>query len=123
MRVAGAAANPEPSQKEKQPPTERQLPTEMSAGAADGVLEKGSVVLYEDKQSGKVLEVTVMKVHYDDTPPYYSIRLPSGQERETVRERLWRKGDRTGTWQQARAAPLPVPYLSEPRLQHHAPVP
>ncbi len=58
--------------------------------AAD-VLEKGTAMLYQDKQSGEVLEVTVAKVHYDDTTPYYSIRLASGQERETVRERLWRR--------------------------------
>ena len=33
------------------------------------------------------------QVHFDDTPPYYSVRLASGQERETVRERLWRKAE------------------------------
>ena len=59
--------------------------------AVHDVLEKGTAVLYQDKQGGEVLEVTVAKVHYDDTTPYYSIRLASGQERETVRERLWRK--------------------------------
>ena len=62
-----------------------------TAAAAYDVLEKGTAVLYQDKQSGEVLEVTVANVHYDDTTPYYSIRLASGQERETVRERLWRK--------------------------------
>lgn len=55
------------------------------------VLEKGTAMLYQDKQSGEVLEVTVVRVHYDDRIPYYTIRLASGQERETVRERLWRK--------------------------------
>ena len=96
------------------------------------MLKKGSVVLYEDKQSGKVLEVTVIKVHCDDTLPYYSIRLPSGHERETVRERLWRNGDRTGTWQQAYAAPLPIPFYQDLDCSamhlcyenvHHAPMP
>ena len=58
--------------------------------AVHDVLEKGTAVLYQDKQGGEVLEVTVAKVHYDDTTPYYSIRLASGQERETVRERLSR---------------------------------
>eukprot|EP00964_Phaeocystis_antarctica_P151234 scaffold118791_cov63-Phaeocystis_antarctica.AAC.1 len=57
------------------------------------VLEDGAAVLYEDRQSGGVLEATVCKVHFDDTPPYYSIRLASGQQRETVRERLRRKDE------------------------------
>ena len=63
------------------------------------VLEKGTAVLYRDKQSGEVLEVTVVKVHYDDVPPYYCIRLASGQERETVHERLWHtvRSDPSGT--------------------------
>ena len=65
---------------------------------AHDVLEKGAAVLYRDTQSGAVLEVTVTNVHYDDTAaPYYSIRLASGQERETVRERLWRKVVRPDT--------------------------
>ncbi len=55
------------------------------------MLPKGSEVLYADQQTGEMLEATVVKVHHDDVPPYYSIRLPSGQERETVRERLSRK--------------------------------
>ena len=62
-------------------------PVKAPAPALD-VLEKGAAVLYRDTQSGAVLEVTVTNVHYDDTAaPYYSIRLASGQERETVRER------------------------------------
>ena len=32
--------------------------------------------------------VTVIKVHFDDAPPYYTIRLPSGNERQTSRENL-----------------------------------
>ena len=65
---------------------------------AHDVLEKGAAVLYRDTQSGAVLEVTVTNVHYDDTAaPYYSIRLASGQERETVRERIWRKVVRPDT--------------------------
>ena len=59
----------------------------------DHVLEDGAAVLYEDRQSGGVLEATVCKVHYDDTMPYYSVRLAaSGQTRQTVRERLRRLG-------------------------------
>ena len=60
------------------------------------VLEDGAAVLYWDRQSGGVLEATVCKVHFDDTTPYYSIRLASGQTRQTERERLvrqWRKDE------------------------------
>ena len=57
----------------------------------DDVLEKGAAMLYEDKQSGKTVRVTVCTVHFAHTPPSYSIRLPSGQERETLRERLERE--------------------------------
>ena len=57
---------------------------------ADDVLEEGAAMLYKDKQSGITVRVTVCTVHSDHTPPSYSIRLPSGQERETLRERLRR---------------------------------
>lgn len=30
----------------------------------------------------------VVKVYYDDLPPYYSVRMPDGAERATVRSRL-----------------------------------
>ena len=32
--------------------------------------------------------VTVVEVHTDDCDPYYTVELPGGSERETVRERL-----------------------------------
>jgi len=57
----------------------------------DDVLEKGAAMLYRDKQSGKTVRVTVCTVHFDHTPPSYSIRLPTGQERDTLRERLERE--------------------------------
>ena len=35
------------------------------------------------------VQVTVIKVYYDDPPtPYYTIRMPNGTERATVRARL-----------------------------------
>ena len=54
-------------------------------------------MLYHDKQSGDVVEVTVLNVHRDDVQPYYSINLPSGQTRETLRKLLWRKGEEPPT--------------------------
>ena len=57
------------------------------------MLEQGEAVQYYDKQHGGVVEVTVQTVHRDDVPAYYTIRLASGQQRETQRELLWRKGE------------------------------
>ena len=54
---------------------------EPPAAAADDVLEQGEAMLYHDKQSGDVVEVTVLTVHRDGVQPYYSINLPSGQTR------------------------------------------
>jgi hypothetical protein len=64
---------------------------------ADDVLEEGAAVLYEDQPSGKTVRVRVCKVHHDHTPPSYSIRLPSGHERHTLRERLEREPLDTST--------------------------
>ena len=33
-------------------------------------------------------EVTILKVYYDDLPPYYAVAFPDGSERATVRARL-----------------------------------
>ena len=66
---------------------------EQPAAAVDDVLEQGEAVQYYDKQHGGVVEVTVQTVHRDDVPAYYTIRLPSGQQRATQRELLWRKGE------------------------------
>ena len=52
------------------------------------MLEQGEAVQYYDKQHGGVVEVTVQTVHRDDVPAYYTIRLPSGQQRATQRELL-----------------------------------
>ena len=57
----------------------------------DDVLEQGLECDYTDAQSGQTCTVTIIKVHHDDPPPYYSIRMPDGNERETVRERLSRR--------------------------------
>ena len=51
-------------------------------------LRKGSRAWYTDVQSAQRLVVTIAKVHYDDPPPYYTISLPSGVERSTLRTKL-----------------------------------
>ena len=60
---------------------------------AGDALEQAEVVLYFDKQKGAAVEVTVESVHLDAVPAYYTIRFNSGEERETQREFLWRKGE------------------------------
>lgn len=58
-------------------------------GSSDeDVLQKGLDCVYTDRRTGRRFNVTILNVHFDDTPPYYSIRMPDGNERETVRERL-----------------------------------
>jgi len=58
------------------------------AEAESGVLEKGQECFYQNKNSGEALVVTILKVHFDDAQPYYTIGMPDGGERATVRERL-----------------------------------
>ena len=50
--------------------------------------KKGDNVLYINKNTGKTEKAKIIKVHYDDNPPYYTINLADGGERETVIERL-----------------------------------
>eukprot|EP00964_Phaeocystis_antarctica_P013886 scaffold7616_cov69-Phaeocystis_antarctica.AAC.2 len=50
-------------------------------------------MLYYEKGCGAVVEVTVIRVHRDDDTPCYTIELPSRQERQTTRERLWHEGE------------------------------
>ena len=50
------------------------------------VIAAGKECLYRTRQGADV-RVTVAKIHYDDDPPYYTIRL-DGNERATVRDRL-----------------------------------
>ena len=59
-----------------------------AAAPGDDVLEEGLECAYTDAQSGQTCTVRIIKVHHDDPPAYYSIRMPDGNDRETVRERL-----------------------------------
>ena len=60
-------------------------------GRADGdVLDKGLECVYTDRRTDMTFNVKILNVHFDDPPPYYTIRMPDGNERETVRERLTR---------------------------------
>jgi Ca2+-binding EF-hand superfamily protein len=58
------------------------------------VLTKGTSCLYRTRQGDEVT-VTVVKVHYDDARPYYTIDL-DGTERATVRDRLRLVGEAAG---------------------------
>ena len=61
--------------------------------AAHDVLEKGQAMQYYDKGCDAVVEVTVIEVHRNDDTPYYTVELPSRQDRETTREWLWHEGE------------------------------
>lgn len=50
------------------------------------LLPKDSQVWYTDSE-GKQKVATILRVHYDDVPPYYTISI-DGEERSTVRARL-----------------------------------
>ena len=65
--------------------------TAASPAACSDVLEQGLECNYTDEQSGQMCTVKILKVHHDDQPPYYTIRMPNGNERETVRGRLARR--------------------------------
>ena len=47
-----------------------------------------SVVYRKDPKQRKGEAAVVMKVHYDDAVPYYTLRLFSGTEKQTVEERI-----------------------------------
>ena len=77
--------------------TKAALQAKMEANAAEDAmrgmlppLEKGALVWDSKTQS----EVTVVKVYYDDDPPYYAVRVESGTERDTVRAKLWTPDER-----------------------------
>ena len=50
---------------------------------------------FEDLKIGQKLkylptdeQVTLLKVHYDDTIPYYTIKMPDNREKQTTKDRL-----------------------------------
>ena len=47
-------------------------------------LTEGQKVIY--KTTGEL--VTIVKKHFDDVPPYYTIRMLNGNERQTVEDKL-----------------------------------
>jgi len=59
-------------------------PSEATAGLDE--LPKGAQVYYVDRDGSRKL-ATIVKVHHDDPPPYYTISI-DGSERSTVREKL-----------------------------------
>ena len=52
------------------------------------VIPTGSKCWYEPVKGLEMIEVKILKVHYDDTPPYYTIELPDGTEKQTLRGRI-----------------------------------
>ena len=77
----------------------------LPAAAAHNVLEKGQAMQYYNIDCDAVVEVKVVGVHRDDGTPYYTIELPSRQDRETTRERLWHEGEAPPPTARAGAAP------------------
>ena len=48
---------------------------------------KGEEVFYHKSVDEKVL-AKIVKIHYDDDEPYYTIRLQDGSEKQTIYSRL-----------------------------------
>ena len=57
-----------------------------SVPGGPSVFGKGAAVCYVKRNER--LEATVEAVHYDDTPPYYTVRFANGELRETTLEHL-----------------------------------
>ena len=68
--------------------------TDGDGGGGGDVLAQGAECMYHDAQGGQECVVKILKVHYDSQPPYYTVKMPDGNERETVRGRLSRKAGR-----------------------------
>ena len=77
-------------------------PSSTEAAATDGhgqrrssfpALPKGKAVWYENRDRGENLPATVIDVHYDDHPPYYTIQFSNGDVRETTRSHLRERDD------------------------------
>ncbi len=58
------------------------------AADARPVLSAGDKCYYTATASAEPVAVKVRLVHFDDDPPYYTIELPDGKEKGTVRSRL-----------------------------------
>ena len=95
QRRSGAAAQPSSSQCASA--SDASVPgasvpggASVSGGASSSsvVLAKGAAVWYVKAARNERLEATVEAVHYDDTPPYYTVRFASGERRETTLEHL-----------------------------------
>ena len=79
------------------------------------VLSHGCLMLYKDTQTDTVVSVTVDSVHYDDIEPYYTIVLPCGSSRATVRARLWHGNQASNEATQPHQMPLPLDPLQRAR--------
>ena len=61
----------------------------MSSSAPTSIIPIGTQCYYSDARSGTRLVAKIVKVHYDDLPAYYTIKIDGHEgERETVRSKL-----------------------------------
>jgi hypothetical protein len=56
--------------------------------AEEKPIQAGTEVLYQKSLAAAAVKVTLLKVHYEDDPPYYTIRMPDGREVQTLRGKL-----------------------------------
>ena len=63
----------------------------------------GDSVMYVNAQTDSLEEATVLAVHYDDDPPYYTIRLSPDREKQTVAEKLVPREEHLAGLREARA--------------------
>lgn len=67
--------------------TERTTPLR-GTSSSEQQFQLGTDVFYQKHSGTKAEQVTLIKIHYEDDPPYYTIRMPDGREKQTVREYL-----------------------------------
>lgn len=70
-----------------EPPAYTPTPTKVDVPYA-----QGDLVIYEDR--GQWLDAVVLKVHYDDKPPYYTVKVGDAREVQTVVSKLRRRSER-----------------------------
>ena len=76
------------------PPGTSDTNADVLAQGATDVLTQGATVWYTSAGGAKLV-ATILKVHYDDVPPYYTISI-DGNERSTVRTKLSPMPNATG---------------------------
>eukprot|EP00658_Telonema_sp_P-2_P032495 TRINITY_DN24051_c0_g1_i2.p1 TRINITY_DN24051_c0_g1~~TRINITY_DN24051_c0_g1_i2.p1 ORF type:complete len:481 (-),score=103.83 TRINITY_DN24051_c0_g1_i2:336-1778(-) len=62
---------------------EAEMASKRQVDETRGIIE-GTEAVY--KPTGQA--VTVLKAHYDEVPPYYTVRMPDGREKQTIADKL-----------------------------------